>query len=220
MRRVEVLLFVPALVALATACDPIESFQTQPFVQASATEEAPTQIDINRVRDGVFIPYRPRCLEITLGRTLEFRNFLPRVPTNVTGLDGPRPLYSPNLIWPYNFVGSDDPNNPICDETVGGVCVSRPEFSYWRHTFDVPGVYDWLDTNQGNPGRKVVDPYYGTETFIGIDPNSPLGTVCVKAEDGSGCAGVCCSTETDCSGNTRCFKSEFDAVGRCLTPTG
>lgn len=201
-------------------CDPISDFQSQPFVQASTETEARWNIDINRVRDGVFIPYRPRCIEVKQGQTVEFRNFLPKIATNVSGLEGPAPLYSPNLVWPYNFVSKDDPNNPLCNVQVDGVCTERPEFSYWRFTFDVAGVYDWLDTNQGSPGRKVVDPYYGTETFIGIDPSSPLGTICVPQADGSGCDGVCCATEADCSGNTRCFKSEFDAVGRCLTPTG
>lgn len=208
------------ILLIGLGCAPIAEFQTQPFVKASASAEARWSVDINRVKDGVFIPYRPRCFKISVGHTVEFRNFLPRVPANVTGLDTPAPLYSPNLVFPNSYVGEDDPLNTLCDELVDGQCLRRPEYSYWRFTFDKPGVYDWLDTNQGTPGRKIIDPYYGTETFIGIDPDSPLGTICVQAEDGGGCDAVCCSVDTDCTGNTRCFKSEFDAVGRCLTPTG
>lgn len=207
-------------VAIAGACDPIEDFQDQPFVMASVDAEPRWTVDINRVRDGVFVPYRPRCREIRVGQTVEFRNFLPRVPANVTGLETPAPLFSPNLVWPYNYVGPEDEANDACDQVVDGACAERPEYSYWRYTFETPGVYDWLDTNQGEPGRKVVDPYYGTETFIGIDPNSPLGTLCVIGDDEAACDGVCCTDDGDCQGNTRCFKSEFDAVGRCLTPSG
>jgi hypothetical protein len=204
----------------AAACDPIAEFQQQPFVQKSADAEPRWTVDINRVQDGVFAAYRPRCFQVRKGHTVEFRNFLPEIATNVTGLDGPAPLYSPNLVRPYQYVGPDDPDNPLCEATAGGVCVARPAFSYWRHTFEVAGTYDWLDTNQGTPGRKVVDPYYGTETFIGIDPDSPLGTICVPEDDGFGCEGVCCASDAECTGKTRCFKSEFDAIGRCLTPSG
>lgn len=203
------------------ACDPIEQLQQTPFVEKSADEEPRWRIDINRVRDGVFVPYRPRCTdEVRIGHTVEFRNFLPEIPTNVTGIAGPAPLYSPNLVRPYNYVGPEDPDNTLCDLQEDGACVMRPAYSFWRHTFTEPGVYDWLDTNQSTPGRKVVDPYYGTETFIGIDPNSPFGTICVPAADGTGCDGVCCTNDGECTGGTRCFKTELDAVGRCLTPSG
>ncbi|MCA9556327.1 MAG: hypothetical protein KC933_40255 [Myxococcales bacterium] len=219
MRPAEVCAIALALAAPTLACDPIEEFQQAPFVQKSAEAEPRWTVDINRVQDGVFAAYRPHCFEIRKGHTVEFRNFLPEIATNVTGLEGgPAALYSPNLVRPYQYRGPDDPENPLCDAVEGGVCVSRPPFSYWRYTFELAGTYDWLDTNQGSPGRKVVDPYYGTETFIGIDPNSPLGTICVVEDDGTGCEGVCCATDSDCSGKTRCFKSEFDAVGRCLTP--
>lgn len=204
----------------AQACDPIEDFQDTPFVAKSADAEPRWTVAINRVREGVYTSYRPRCLEVRLGQTVEFRNFQPDIPANVTGLEPPAPLYSPNLVWPYNYVASDDPDNDVCDEFVAGECTSRPPFSYWRHTFDVAGAYDWLDTNQGEPGRRVVDPYYGTVTFVGIDPDSPLGTVCVLAADGTGCQSVCCTSDADCVGTTRCFKSEFDTIGRCLIPSG
>jgi hypothetical protein len=209
----------PAVLLLA--CDPIGELQGTPFVEKSAAAEARWRIDINRVRDGVFVPYRPRCTdELRIGDTVEFRNFLPDVPANVTGIASPAPLYSPNLVRPYNYVGERDPANTLCDLEVDGACAKRPAYSFWRFTFTTPGVYDWLDTNQGSPGRKVVDPYYGTETFIGIDPSSPIGTICVPGADGAGCAGTCCATDGDCTGETRCYKSDLDAVGRCLTPSG
>lgn len=207
--------------ATGTACEPLGELVPVPRVQKSAAPEPRERIDINRIRDGIFRPYAPRCIDdVRPGQTVEFRNFLPDVPANVTGVSGPEPLYSPNLVRPYQYVSATDPSNTLCNIEGAEGCVERPSWSYWRHTFDTPGVYDWLDTHQGAPGRQVVDAYYGTVTFIGIDPESPLGTVCVTTADGTGCDGVCCVTDDDCPRNNRCFKSEIDSVGRCLTPSG
>lgn len=209
-----------ALAQVTCACDPITSFQRTPFVEKS-NEDAPRRIvDMNRIQSGVYRPTSPRCLYVRLGHTVEFRNFLPSVPANVTGISGPDALYSPNLVRPYQYVPPNDPQNELCEVFEGERCTARPEWSYWRHRFDTPGTYDWLDTNQGQPGRRVVDAYYGTVTFVGVDPSTPISTVCVTAEDGAGCDGICCETDTDCTGNTRCLKPPTDAVGRCLTPSG
>lgn len=216
-------LAVLATVGLAAgSCAPAEDFQEDPAVQASAARKPRWTVDINRVRDGVFRPYAPRCLDsVRLGQTVEFRNFLPTIACNVTGIAGPAPLYSPNLVEPYNYTGSDDPSNDLCEATgEDGRCTIRPAFSAWRKTFDVPGVYDWIDTNQGEPGRKVVDAYYGTVTFIGTDPNTPTGTICVLDADGEGCDGVCCTRDEDCKAGTRCLRSGIDAIGQCRTPSG
>jgi hypothetical protein len=179
---------------------------------------------MHRVLDGVYRTYRPRCIDsVRVGHTVEFRNFNPDAAANVTAIAAPKsapPLYSPNLVVPYNYVGRNDPENELCEVQSDGKCAVRPHYSYWRYTFGVPGVYDYIDTNAGEPGRKVVDAYYGTVTFVGIDPNTPFGTVCVLDESGGGCAGTCCSSDSDCGAGQRCFRSEVDAVGRCLTPTG
>lgn len=207
-----------ASLALVAACDS-SRFQQTPFIQDSASESPRWTVDINRVRDGVFHTYAPMCTDdVRLGHTVEFRNFLPEVPTNVTSISSPEGvyLYSPNLVRPYNYVAADDPDNDLCDSLENGVCKARPAYSFWRHTFDVPGVYDWIDTNQGEPGRKVVDAYYGTVTFVGTDPNTPIATICVPDEDGAGCESVCCSSDADCLGNTTCIK-RGQALGRCLT---
>lgn len=212
-----------ALVLLAASCT--EAPQEQPYVLESSKQAPRWTVDINRVLDGVYRNYRPRCIDtVRAGHTVEFRNFAPELPANVTSLDSPSgatPLYSPNLVVPYNYVGRDDPSNDLCEISGGtGPCKQAPHWSYWRYTFEVPGTYDWFDTNSGEPGRKVVDPYYGTVTFVGIDPSSPFGTICVLDETGGGCDGVCCVSDTDCPAGLRCFRSEVDAVGRCLTPSG
>lgn len=210
-----------AAIALTSACAS-DGLQDSPFVQPSAEAERRWTVDINRVIDGIFRTYRPRCMDaVRSGHTVEFRNYMPEVPANVTSLAGPETLYSPTLRQPYNYIGPDDPDNHLCDSVaVDGSCDQRPQWSYWRATFVTPGVYDWIDTNSSAPGRKVVDPYYGTVTFVGIDPSSPFGTICVREADDSGCAGVCCTSDADCVGGTRCFRTDVDAVGRCLTPSG
>lgn len=219
MRIAGALARAAALAALAGCGEPAHE---TPAVQDSAAAPARWVVDINRIRDGVFRPFAPRCLDkVRPGQTVEFRNYMPSVPANVTGIAGPEPLYSPNLVRPYNYVGPDDPENDLCEtRRADGTCAKRPAWSYWRRTFETPGVYDWIDTNQGEPGRKVVDPYYGTVTFVGTDPDSPTGTLCVRRPDGSGCEGVCCTRDEDCKAGTKCLRGPLDAVGQCRTPSG
>jgi hypothetical protein len=220
MRWLPILTLATAAAGTFVACDS-RRFQQTPFVQDSAEAEARYKISMNRVVNGRFRSYLPRCRAgVRVGETVEWRNFLPDVATNVTSVAAPpgASLYSPNLVTPYNYVGPDDEDNDVCDATdEDGACIERPAFTWWRHTFERPGVYDWIDTNQGEPGRQVVDPYYGTVTFIGTDPNTPIATVCVEDESGGGCESVCCQSDADCLGDTTCVRDEGEAVGRCLT---
>lgn len=123
--RLAALLLVLAL----PACDHELDFQSAPPVQFGTDAPARWTVDINRVRDGVFRPYAPRCIDtVRAGHTVEFRNFLPDVPANVTAVSAPEPLYSPNLVRPYNYVGPDHPDNALCAiQDPGGGCAQRPE---------------------------------------------------------------------------------------------
>lgn len=178
----------------------------EPLVTPSAKEGARWQVDLHRVIDGIYRTYGRRCLDtVRVGHTVEFRNYNPELAANVTAIsqpEGAAALYSPNMMRPYNYVEGDEP------------------YSYWRYTFETPGVYDYIDTNVSQPGRKVVDSYYGTVTFVGIDPNTPFGTICVRDESGQGCESVCCQEDADCSSGQHCFITDYDSVGRCLTPSG
>jgi hypothetical protein len=217
------------LLALASCKGPESEI---PDVQFSSTRQprAGLVISLNRVVMGKMTSISPRCVgqrfEITLpapgrpgsvqpagglpirpGDTAEFRNFLPEVPANVTSLSAPAVMFSPNLVKPYNFVreGTD-------------------EFSFWRFTFPLPGSYVFFDTNMGDPGRKVVDAYYGTVTYVG-ESDAPRGVVCVD-EPGclaapecltesppAGCCqciGVCCDSDSQCSAGKMCLR------GRCV----
>ena len=90
----------------------------------------------------------PGCLAVAKGRTVRWENLSPLVPANVTSVEEPPELYSPNL---------------------------QGSYVTWSHTFDQPGLYEYYDTNTGDPGRRIVDAYYGTVTFVGVSPTTQRG---------------------------------------------
>lgn len=147
----------------------------------------------------------PPCLVVDVGQTVEFRNFAPDVPTDLTSLGSPVELYSPSL----------QRGGPM------GHTEKGKEFAWWRHTFLRPGVFEYYDTHRGEPGQKVVDPYYGTVTWVGVNPNLQTGIVCAQEPGSSQCLAVCCIKDNDgsavlsqgeCTTNQCC-----DAKGkRCL----
>jgi hypothetical protein len=201
-----------------------------PHVQDSAEGAPRTFISINRILSGRYRAIAPSCigqqylvrtadgsvqldqgLSMRPGDVAEFDNFLPDVPTNVTALDAPGDavMFSPNLVRPYNI------------RTEAG-----ETFSFWRYRFPEAGVYEYFDTNMGEPGRKVVDSYYGTVSFIG-ESSAPKGVVCVDppaclasaecmrggAAPGTNCCaciGVCCTLDEHCATANTCLR------GRCV----
>lgn len=196
-------------------------------VQDSAKGAPRISVSLNRILSGRYRAIAPACigqqylvrdpsniqpaggLSMRPGQVVEFRNYQPEVPTNVTSLSAPAPLFSPNLVKPYNY-------EPEGEEP----------YSYWRYAFPQPGVYEYFDTNMGEPGRKVVDSYYGTVSYIGesdapkavvcVDPPScvasaaclngtaPAGTLCCT------CLSVCCTTSDNCTSDKTCLR------GRCV----
>lgn len=156
----------------------------------SSSEGDPGGRIVRVTEEGTF---GPSCLVIEAGQTVEFRNMSPDVPTNITSLGSPAELYSPNMATPYNSAEEDD------------VSGEAKRYSYWRHTFGAPGVYEYYNTNTGDPGRKVVDPYYGTVTFVGISDSVKTGVICVETPGGNQCDGVCCVKVTgDCPSSQCC----------------
>ena len=74
-------------------------------------------------------PVHDKFLEID--HTVEFRNFMPDVPSNVSTLSGPDTLYSPNLPAPYNYVSRTVDENTLCvTNAADGSCKLRPHWSY------------------------------------------------------------------------------------------
>ena len=220
-----------ALVFVAAGCKGPES--TVPSVQMSADALPRVTVSLNRVITGQYRTIAPICVgqryRITLpeggtpgaiapatglpvrpGDTAEFRNYMADVPANVTSLEAePAPMFSPNLVRPYNIVTEEG-------ET----------FSFWRYTFPEAGVYEFFDTNMGTPGRPIVDSYYGTVTYVG-ETDAPKGVVCVDApgcstdfsclgtgrsEDCCSCIGVCCDNDEQCGSGMACLRN------RCVDP--
>lgn len=167
-----------------------------PLVQPSVTGKASRTISFNRSLSGSFRAISPRCDIVRPGWIVEFRNYSPDLSVLVTGSDGPEILYSPNLTAPYNLVTDGD-----------------EAYSFWRYAFAAPGVYEFYDAASGDPGRKLVDRYYGTVTFVGTAGNATRGTICVG--DDASCAGVCCQTNADCPSGQLCTNGPN---GRCLSP--
>ncbi len=181
MRRA--LLFSVAGVAVALVAGGCQAKIEGPLVQASSTGEPGGNI-VPITPEGAFgLP----CLVIDVGETVEFRNEAPDLPANITSLGEPVELYSPSLVEPYNIAVLDD-----------------VAFSWWRHTFESAGVFEYYDTNQGEAGRKVVDPYYGTVTLVGIGEGVRTGMVCVEEPGSDQCDGVCCIKNSDCAGAQCC----------------
>ena len=152
----------------------------------------------------------PPCLVVELGQTVEFRNLKPDMPVDVTSLGTPVELFSPALVR-------------------GGAMATDQGGSYawWRHTFARPGVFEYYDTHRGDPGQKLVDPYYGTVTWVGTNPNLHTGVVCVQEPGSNQCLGVCCVKNNDGSpvlSQGECPQNQCcDAVAkRCLalSPAG
>jgi plastocyanin len=114
----------------------------------------------------------PECKTVDVGDTVQWENQDPDIPANVTSLDEPPQMYSPNL--------------------QGG-------YTTWAHTFSDAGFFAYYDTNSGDPGRRVVDAYYGTVTYVGVSETTHLGAVCVPGGDVN-----CCCTNLDCGSGESC----------------
>ncbi|MFY0567862.1 hypothetical protein ACN28E_29090 [Archangium lansingense] len=220
-------LFLAFALCVAACKGPPADFQP---VQDSAKGTPRASVSLNRIIAGRYRAISPSCIgqQYTLNvapgtaefprasglsmrpeQIVEFRNYQPDVSTNVTSLSSPSPLFSPNLVRPYNVATE-----------------SGETYSYWRYAFPKPGVYEYFDTNMGSPGRQVVDSYYGTVTYVG-ESNAPKAVVCVDppncqatpeclagtAPEGTvccACVSVCCVTDDQCTTDKTCLR------GRCV----
>ncbi|MSP91730.1 MAG: hypothetical protein EXR79_07995 [Myxococcales bacterium] len=142
------------------------------------------------------------CLVVEVGQTVEWRNFAPQVPVNVTSLGVPPELFSPSLVPPLPTTGRDAKDGA---------------YVYWRHTFAKPGVYEYYDTNGGESGKKVADPYYGTVTYVGLSAQLDTGIVCVKAQGSKQCHGICCTGNAVDDGT---FFEDECPTAQCCDATG
>ena len=165
-----------------------QSIPETPPVSASGTGAPARKVSV--LPDGSF---EPGCVSMRAGQTVEFLNAAPTLPADVTSLketiDGREAssgeLYSPNL--------------------------QAPAATSWRHEAKRPGLFTFVNASVGIPGRKVVDDYYGTVTFVPLAGGSAFatGTLCVAAQGDDVCTGVCCpGGDTECRGRTECIHEQ------------
>jgi hypothetical protein len=158
---------------------------TPPPVQPSSPE-APSVI----VRGGRGQAFAPTCLIVEVGATVEWRNLTPLLPVIVLSAAAPYELSSPALAAPYNVVPPERSDECVRRTEDGGACAEARPFSYWRHTFAVPGIFDYRDTS----GGVVSSGYsYGMPAGTPVAASAATGTVCVRQGITSkACEQVCC----------------------------
>lgn len=182
MSRRPSLVLAAAALALA-ACR--SSRVDPPRVQGSSTRPRDTDVRVTGS-----LEFAPACVAVRAGQTVEWwvDPAVSGTPVNVTSIGRPVELFSPSLVKPL-----------ACDP-------AAPDRVCWRHTFEGAGCFDYYDTNSGDPGRPVVDDYYGTVTYVGEAKNVSRGTVCVAGPSVS-CDGVCCTSKFDCADGYVCQRS-------------
>lgn len=193
-----------ALALLLMACDSARPLP--PPVQESSQSAATDLVHTSAGK-----PFTSSCLIVDLGATVEWRNLSPRSQISMVSTAAPYELSSPSLTLPYNGVAPEQSDE--CARRDGDTCAERAPFSFWRHTFKSPGVFDYRDSSGGGAAAVTTGTYgYGMPS----GPTTPTasvatGTVCVRAADGSGCSKVCCiATRTDdCATGVSCIS------GRC-----
>jgi hypothetical protein len=183
------------------SCD--SARQGPPPAQDSSPEPASAIVRVEQNE-----PFAPACLIVDSGATVEWRNLSPRVSVVVLSVAAPFEISSPALLSPYDFVPpamSDE-----CALRLNGACLEPEPFSFWRHTFNTAGVFDYRDpSGSAIPATNSDGDEYGM-------PASPqpmgggAGTVCVRGP-GSDCQQVCCTgaMPDECAPGVKCIS------GRC-----
>lgn len=196
----------PCLALALPACD--SERQTPPRVQLSSLA-APTAIV--RVQTGQ--PFAAACLIVSVGETVEWRNLTPSSRISVLSTRALYELSSPALTLPYNFVPPESSDE--CTVRTNGVCNEPIPFSFWRHTFTVPGVFDYKDatgstTAVSNNNNGYFYGMPGGATPTPVVTAGGVGTVCVPGP-GSDCSQVCCTSNqiNQCAAGVLCI------AGRC-----
>lgn len=190
-----------SLLALA-ACGSVR--QAPPPVQESSTEPASAIVRIQSAA-----PFKAACLIVEVGATVEWRNLSPRSRASVVSVAAPYELSSPALSAPYNLVPPE--RSDECLRRVGAECIEAAPFSFWRHTFRAPGIFDYRDATSGS----AVSTSYSYGLPAGpttTAASAATGTVCVRASLGSSeCQKVCClgNVEGECEPGVTCV------AGRC-----
>ncbi len=172
-------------VGFAVACDSARS--SPPPAQPSSLE---TPSVLSRVARGQ--AFSPPCIIVEKGATVEWRNLSPSSGVILVSVAAPYELSSPSLRAPYNFVPPEQSDE--CTTRTNGACTEPLPFSFWRHTFQNSGIFDYQDQS-GSAAASVVGE--GDEYGLPAGPvnsgTGGTGTVCVSGP-GTSCVQVCCTS--------------------------
>lgn len=181
----------PALALLGLALAACSSVRDEP---PPITPSAP-ELPVATVRVSRGASFSPSCVVINPGDTVEWRNLTPRTAIAALSTTEPYEISAPALLAPYNtldITGSDE----CVRHEEDGACAEAIPFSYWRHRFDVPGVFDYRDPSGGASGGSGGTSEYGLPVGPTMTVSAALGTVCVRSPAGAApkvdCAAVCC----------------------------
>lgn len=180
--------------------------KTPPAAQPSSMAAASSVV---RVKTGT--SFTGACVIVNAGDTVEWRNLSPRASVIVLSVREPYELSSPALLSPYNFVAE---SSDECTSRENGVCKEPIPFSFWRHTFSTPGIYDYQD--QGGSATTTTGGYaYGLPPGpTTTSASKGTGTVCVRGE-GQACEQVCCTglvAGGECAAGVTCVSNRCGGV--------
>jgi hypothetical protein len=189
----------PFLLGLLSTCN--SQRLDPPPVQESSAQVATSVV---RIRSGQ--SFTASCLIVETGATVEWRNLTPGTSLSVVNMDPPYELSSPALREPYNLVPPELSDECVLRSPDG--CLAAVPFSFWRHTFLTPGVFDYHDAS----GATAT-----SQSEYGMPPgpsstSAATGTVCVRSAAGSTeCDQVCCTGAVagECATGVSCV------AGRC-----
>jgi hypothetical protein len=197
---------LPLLVPwLAWSCDSQRSYP--PPAQPSATAAASTVV---HVRSGQ--SFTPACLLIETGATVEWRNLTPDTSISMLSIRPPYEISSPALRRPYNSVSSEQSDECVLPGPSG--CQAAVGFSFWRHTFNAPGIFDYHDISGSIVALPVTS--YGMPPGPSTSGGAGVGTVCVRpTTDSPACDKVCCTGTVagECAAGVSCIAGRCGGVG-------
>lgn len=200
---------IPLLVGVLLASSTCDSVRTSPpLAQPSATADA---TNIVRVQKGV--AFSAACLQVPVGATVEWRNLTPSSSIILLSIADPYELSSPALLLPYNIMPAEQSDE--CTQKKDGTCdpAFKIAYSYWRHTFTTPGIFDYVD--QAGSSTASGSYSYGLPAGPSTSSGGGSGTVCVY-DATHGCNNVCCTgaVTDECATGVSCIGSRCGGVIR------
>ena len=159
-------------------------------------------------------PYTPSCMIVEVGATVEWRNLTPGTAISVVSVGGTTELSSPALREPYNTVPPEKSDECVLRDSSG--CLAAIPFSFWRHTFDKPGIFDYHDAS-GSAVATTSTGEYGMPPGPQVSGSAATGTVCVRSDRSSSeCDRVCCtgSVINECGPVLSCVSGRCGGVSQ------